>query len=368
MRDFIPQIEPWIDQEEMVQLQRVVDSTYVTENKLTKEFEERIKDLTGSKYAVAVTNGTAALYCCLTSLGVGQGDEVIVPNLTFVASSNAIIWCGATPVFCEVSEETFCIDPQEMEKLITPKTKAIMPVHLYGQSADMDAIMKIAIKYDLKVIEDAAQGVGVRFNGKHTGTFGDMGILSFYGNKTITCGEGGVILTDSKELRDLSYRMKNHGRPIKGTFKHDAIGYNFAFTEMQAAIGIAQLNKLSRITEKKLEIHDRYCEELEQLGDKFVKLRLDPRCTPVWWFTSFVTEYKQELKEHLLTKGIQTRDFFYPLHMQPCYEHMKIDGDFTISEQLYSKGISLPSSYNLTNEEQRYIIECVLEFFGEKYD
>ena len=118
MRDFIPQIEPWIDQEEMVQLQRVVDSTYVTENKLTKEFEERIKDLTGSKYAVAVTNGTAALYCCLTSLGVGQGDEVIVPNLTFVASSNAIIWCGATPVFCEVSEETFCIDPQEMEKLI----------------------------------------------------------------------------------------------------------------------------------------------------------------------------------------------------------------------------------------------------------
>jgi len=366
MRDFIPQIEPWIDDSELTQLKRVVDSTYVTENELTKEFEQMIKDLTGSKYAIALTNGTAALYCCLKSLDIGPGDEVIVPNITFVATSNAVIMTGAKPVFCEVASDTFCIDPKEIVSLINSNTKAIMPVHLYGQSADMDAIMNIARENNLYIIEDAAQGVGVKFNNKHTGTFGDLGILSFYGNKTITCGEGGVILTDSKELRDKCYRLKNHGRDVKGTFKHDHIGFNFAFTEMQAAIGISQLHKLPKIIDKKQKIHDRYCRELQNLEGKLNSVYLDKRCTPVWWFTSFMTERKADLKAYLLDKGIQTRDFFYPLHMQPCYSDMFKGHDakcFSLSERIYKHGISLPSSYNLTNEEQSYIIESIYDFF-----
>lgn len=369
MRDFIPQIEPWIDEAELIELKRVIDSTYVTENILTEEFESMIRELTGSKYAIATTNGSAALFCCLKALGVGPGDSVIVPNITFVATANAVLLAGARPVLCEVDKDTFCLCPEDLKKKISSDTKVIIPVHLYGQSADMESIMSIAKEHDIKVLEDAAQGVGVMFNGTHTGTFGDMGILSFYGNKTITCGEGGVILTDSKELRDKSYQLKNHGRLAKGTFEHDTVGYNFAFTEMQAAIGISQLKKLARIKQKKKEIYELYCSQLAPLAGKFDAIYVDSRCSPVWWFTSFLTDNKLELKEFLLNKGIQTRDFFFPLHNQPCYKHderlihINIADDFSLSEEIYSKGISLPSSYNLTIEEQEYIIKSIFDFF-----
>jgi|TARA_R110000851_G_scaffold32844_1_gene87813 perosamine synthetase len=364
MRDFIPQIEPWIDNSELIELKRVIDSTFVTENELTEEFEGMIRELTGSKYAISMTNGTAALFCCLKALGVQEGDEVIVPDMTFVATSNAVLMANATPIFCDIDKNTFCIDPKKIESLITDKTKAIIPVHLYGQSADMGKIMSIAKKYGLKVIEDAAQGVGVKFEDKHTGTFGDMGILSFYGNKTITCGEGGVILTDSKELRDKSYQLKNHGRAKKGTFKHEHIGYNFSFTEMQAAIGISQMKKLPKIIERKKEIHDTYVDRLKPLGGKLNPTYLDQRSSPVWWFTSFLTKDKKAMKDFLLEKGIQTRDFFYPLHTQPCYKYMNICRDFPVSERAYLEGISLPSSYGLSDEEQNYIIECIFSFYG----
>jgi len=364
MKDFIPQIEPWIDEEERTQLNRVIDSTYVTEHNLTKEFEERIKDLSGARYAVAVTNGTAALYCCLKALGIGPGDEVIVPNMTFVATSNAVIMAGAKPVFCEVLEDTFCIDPDKMESLVNKNTKAVMPVHLYGQSADMDSILAVANKHSIKVIEDAAQGVGVKYKNKHVGALGDCGILSFYGNKTITCGEGGVILTDDKNIKQECYRLKNHGRDKKGIFKHDHIGYNFSFTEMQAAIGIAQMNKLNKIISKKAEIQKIYHKELIELKDVFTPAHISEDSTPVFWFTSYLTDRKQELQSFLYEKGIQTRDFFYPLHLQPCYSNMEIKGDFSISEKIYDNGISLPSAYNLTIENQYRIIEAVKEFYG----
>lgn len=367
MRDFIPQIEPWIDEAELTELKRVIDSTYVTENALTEEFESMIRELTGTKYAVATTNGSAALFCCLKALGVGPGDSVVVPNITFAATANAVLLAGADPVLCEIDENTFCISPEALKRKISSNTKAIIPVHLYGQSADMENIMSIAEKNNIKVLEDAAQGVGVKFNGKHTGTFGDLGILSFYGNKTITCGEGGVILTDSKELRDKCYQLKNHGRPTKGTFKHETIGYNFAFTEMQAAIGISQLKKLPKIIEKKKLIYDRYYDKLSPLHGKLDKIYVDSRTSPVWWFTSFLVknaDKKAELKRFLLDNGIQTRDFFLPLHLQPCYSDMNIIEKYPISEKIYSSGISLPSSYNLTEEEQNYIIDSIFEYFG----
>jgi len=362
----IIQIEPWIDHEELDQLKRVIKNTFVTEHELTKEFESLIKDLTGTKYAVAITNGTAALYCCLKALDIGEGDEVIVPNMTFIASANAVIMANAHPVFCDIDQKTLCIDTNKIESLITPATKAIMPVHLYGQSAEMDVIMKIAKKYNLKIIEDAAQGVGVKFNDQHVGTFGDTGILSFYGNKTITCGEGGIVLTDSKEIRDKVYQLKNHGRLTKGTFSHESIGFNFCFTEMQAAVGIAQLNKLSRIKERKKDIHTKYCNLLESIKDVFKPIDINSRTEPVWWFTSFLTNDKSNLKDFLLKKNIQTREFFYPLHMQACYTHMGLNADFPVSEEIFSQGISLPSSYNLTHKDQEYVINSILQFYANK--
>ena len=364
MRDFIPQIEPWIDQLELKHLEEVINSTYVTEHKMTEKFETLITDLTNSRYAVSTANGTAALFCCLKALDIGPGDEVIVPNITFVASSNAVLMAGAKPVFCEVNEKNFCIDVDRIQEVVTDKTKAIMPVHLYGQSCDIDGVLNVALDNNLFVVEDAAQGVGVRYNRKHTGTFGHLGVLSFYGNKTITCGEGGVILTESKSLRDKVYQLKNHGRLEKGKFVHEAIGYNFSFTEMQAAVGVSQLKKLSRIKDKKRHIYRRYMEALEGISDQLKPIWVDKKCDPVWWFTSFLTERRAELEKYILGNGVQSRKFFCPLHLQPCYNNMRFDrSQFAVSEAAYRQGISLPSAYNLTDEEQDYIINLILDFF-----
>ena len=366
MKSFIPQIEPFIDECELEYLKAVINSTYVTEHKLTHEFEEKIEDLTGAKHAIAVCNGTAALFCCLKSLDIGTGDEVIVPNLTFIATANAVLMAGATPVLCDIKKDDLSFDISKLEKCISNKTKAIMPVHLYGFSADMDAILEVANKYDLKIIEDAAQGVGVYRNDQHVGTFGDLGILSFYGNKTITCGEGGVILTDSDDLSKRCYQLKNHGRSTKGVFIHEAVGYNFCCTEMQAAIGLAQLDKLPRIIEAKQTIRDGYVQALASIKDKLEPLTPGPLTSPVYWFTSFLTPYKKDLQKYLKKEGIQTREFFYPLDKQPCYDtNVRRGTTFENSHELHSLGISLPSSYSLKLGDQRRVITAIEEFFRE---
>jgi perosamine synthetase len=365
---FIPQIEPWIDEQEMIELSRVVKSTYVVEHELTKEFESRIKELTGATHAIAMTNGTAALYCCLKALGIGPGDEVIVPNFTFIATANAVIMAGATPRLCEVRSDTFCIDMEKASALVNSKTKAIMPVHIYGQSADMTAVMNFARQHKIKVIEDAAQGVAVKFEGRHVGTFGELGILSFYGNKTMTCGEGGVVLTEDPGLAKICYQLKNHGREKKGVFIHEAIGFNFSFTEMQAAIGIAQLKKLDRIIERKQRIQDRYVRELSELKTKLEPVFIDSRSKPVFWFTSFLSDQAFALAEILQTKQIQTRKFFYPLHLQPCYQGvLDLTDSFPVSEKIYNRGISLPSSYNLSDADQGRVISEIKAFYAHRH-
>tara|TARA_Y100001937_G_C7132790_1_gene338449 strand:- start:32 stop:1138 length:1107 start_codon:yes stop_codon:yes gene_type:complete len=364
MTDFITQIEPWIDEAELTELKRVIDSTFVVEHKLTKEFEQMTCDLSGSKYAVAMTNGTVALFCCLKALGIGRGDEVIVPNITFIASANAVLMCGATPVLCEVDPNTFCMTVDTVQSCMSENTKAIMPVHLYGQSADIISLVEFAKRNNIKVVEDAAQGVGVKYKGQHVGTFGDIGVLSYYGNKTITCGEGGVVITNDKELRDRCYRLKNHGRDAKG-FKHEHIGYNFCFTEMQAAVGISQMKKLPTIIEKKKKIHDLYMNELSDLSSLFLPVYQVEDCTPVHWFTSFLCDRKHDLIEYAKSNNIQTREFFYPLHMQPCYQDFPdvlMPSNYETSEDLFSRGISLPSSYGLTEESQWAVINTLKQW------
>ena len=359
----IPQIQPWIDDSEWQEVKRVMESTYLTENKVTEKFESDIRALRGAKHAIAVFNGTVALYCILKALNIGHGDEVIVPNLTFVASSNAVIMAGAKPIFCPVKADTLCIDVKAAETLINEKTKAIMPVHLYGQSADMEAVMVLAENFDLKVVEDAAQAIGVEFNGRHVGYYGDGGAISFYGNKTITCGEGGIILTESDTIAQVCRRLKNHGRSHRGTFVHEHIGFNFSMTEMQAAVGVAQLKKLPAIIERKQQIYDAYMAgfaDLPQLEPFFI----DPRCKPVHWFTSFYAENRVELGNYLSNQGIQTRILFCPLHLQPCYEGWADPRfDYSVSTSAYERGISLPSSYILTDEELNFIIAQVHQFY-----
>jgi perosamine synthetase len=365
----IVQIEPWIDAGELRELERAIQSTFITESDLTREFESMTSQLTGSKHAIAVCNGTVALFVCLKALGIGPGDEVIIPNLTFIATANAVILAGATPVLCEIREDTFCIDMKRAEELLTKRTRAVMPVHLYGQSADMTAVMDFAARHKLKVIEDAAEGVGVRLDDRHVGTFAEMGILSYYGNKTVTCGEGGVVLTNDDRLAAEAYKLKNHGRAKKGTFIHESVGFNFAFTDLQAAIGISQMKKMPAIVRKKREIHDCYVRQLRGIKG-FDAVHIDPRCEPVFWFTSFLCDDTEGLSAFLQRQNIQTRGFFYPLHRQPCYADRKyirnIDDDFRVSNAVYQRGISFPSSYNLTEAEQTFVIEQIRRFYANR--
>ena len=238
------QIQPWIDDQDADAVRQAVQSTFVTEHHQTRRFEALVADLTGARHAIAYANGTCALFAILRALDIGPSDEAIVPDLTFVASANAVILAGDTPVFCDVDPDTLMIDPDSAAAAVPPRTRAIMPVHLYGMAADLAPLQALADRHGLDLVEDAAQAIGVRHRGRHAGTTGSAGVLSFYGNKTLTTGEGGLILTDDDKLTQACYRLKNHGRLEKGVFIHEQIGFNFSFTEMQAALGITQLAKL----------------------------------------------------------------------------------------------------------------------------
>ena len=358
----IIQIGPWIGKEELDQLNEVVNSTFVTEWKKTAEFEKKFCELTGAKYSVAYCNGTMSLFAALKILGIGKDDEVIVPDLTFAASSNSILLAGATPVFVDIKQKIFQISPSEIERHITKKTKAIMPVHLYGQSCDMDSIMKIADKYNLKIIEDAAQGFGVKFIGRHVGTFGDFGSFSFYGNKTITTGEGGMLTTNNEELAKKAFAFKNHGRMEKGIFIHEEIGFNFGFTEMQAALGLAQLSKFEKIKKRKAEIRKYYETNLKDIPQ--IKMSfIDLKCEPVHWFSNIIVSDAESLQKYLKENNIQTRRFFYPLHLQPCYSYMKLKNKFPNTDHVYKHGLSLPSSATIKDEELAEVANKIKNFY-----
>lgn len=360
----IIQIEPWIGEEEMNEVIEVIKSTYLTESKKTEALEKKFKELTGAENVVAYSNGSTALFAALKMLNIGQGDEVIVPALTYIASSNAIILTGAKPIFVDVDMKTAQISPKEIEKHISPKTKAIMPVHLYGQSCDMDAILAIAKKHNLKIVEDAAQGVGVKFKGQHVGTFGDLGAFSFYGNKTVTMGEGGMVITRSPEFDKKLRAFKNHGRYKRGTFLHDEIGYNFSITEMQAAIGIAQLSKFEKIKKRKQEIREYYEKHLSHIKDLQLT-HIDPRCEPVHWFTSILVPDVQALQGYLKKHEIQTRRFFPVLNLQPCYKGIEFQGDYPSATYFYGHGLSLPSSATITDSQLEEVVKNIKEFYKQ---
>lgn len=357
----IPQIEPWIDDTELQLLKEVVHSTFITEGEMTQRFERLLRDYTGARHVIAMANGTVALYSILRALNIGPGDEVIIPDMTFIATANAVILAGATPVFCDVDPVSLCLDANKAEPLINKRTRAIIPVHLYGLSAAMDEIGTLCKRYQLLLVEDAAQGIGVRYKGKHTGTFGEAGMLSFYGNKTITSAEGGAVLTDSDELATACYRLKNHGRDKKGVFIHEKIGFNFSFTDLHAAIGVAQIGKLERIIQKKKQIRDHY---VQALGDlRQIKFQtVPPHVTPVFWFTNIYIDDAVGLEEHLKRNNIGSRRLFYPLHKQPCYDNVK-SGNCTASLTAYRTCLSLPSSYGLEKDQLDIICNSLRGFF-----
>ena len=305
-------------------------------------------------YGVAVSNGTTALHLALAALGIMKGDEVIVPDLTFVATANAVIYCGATPIIVDVTADTWNIDPQKIQEAITEKTKAIIPVHLFGQPCDMDAIMQIASEHNLLVVEDCAQAHCATYKEKIVGSFGHISTFSFFGNKIITTGEGGMCLTKSEELDSRMRVLRDHGMSKTKRYWHDEVGFNYRITNMQAAIGVAQTARLEEYVEKRIHIAHEYMRHLQNTpGLTFPKVQ--PHTKNVYWLFSCIVKdnnSREQLIGELKKTGIDARRFFYALTSMPPYQ---TDWQNPVSIDLSSRGISLPTYFDLTDDDIAFI-------------
>jgi len=360
----IPIAEPLLGEEELNNVVEAVKSGWISsKGEFILKFEEGFAKYCGVEYGVATSNGTAALHLALTALGIGEGDEVVVPTLTFIATANVVRYTGAKPVFVDSHPDYWGIDPQKIQQVITPKTRAIIPVHLYGHPCDMGRIMDIAKTHNLYVIEDAAEAHGAEYKRRRVGSFGDIAGFSFYGNKIITTGEGGMCVTNSKRLAERMRILRDHGMNPGKRYWHDIIGFNYRMTNMQAGVGVAQLAKLNKFIKIKGEIARWYSTRLKELESKCL-LKLHPEMPwtkGIYWMYSVLVQddfgiSRDELMNRLELAGVEVRPLFYPIHMMPPY---KTGDRFPVAEELSRKGISLPSSVNLTTEQIEYITDTI---------
>ena len=351
--------KPIIEAEEKKAVMEVLDSGILAQGPRVKAFEEAFADYCGVEYAIAVSSGTTALHIALLVHGIGEGDEVITTPFSFIATANSIIYTGATPIFVDIDPATYNMDPQKIEQAITPETRAILPVHLYGQCSDMRKIMDIAEKHNLIVIEDACQSHGATIMGKKTGSFG-TGTFSFYPTKNMTCGEGGMITTNDEALTERCRVIRNHG--MHRRYYHDELGFNFRMTDISAAIGLEQLHKLDLFNAKRRENAAFYSENLKGVitpwgipGSEHVYHQ----------YTIRVQEGKRDaLREHLLAKGIGT-EIYYPL---PIHKQISIQDkltsfpDLSISEVAAQEVLSIPVHPSISVADRTYIVETINKY------
>lgn len=346
-------------------LTQALDTNYINEGPLVAEFEQKIAALVNAKYAVATPSCTVGLFLSLKALGIGHGDEVLVPDITFIATANAVDLCGATPILVDVDPVTFTIDCAAAEKKITPRTKAIMPVHVTGRGADMNAVMSLAKKHNLFVVEDAAEALLSKQGDNYLGTIGNLGCFSFSPNKTITTGQGGIIVTNDEALYLKLKPLKDQGRPVRGTGGddlHDTIGYNFKMTDLQAAIGLGQLTLLEHRVERMKRTHELYVQELKDVVElSLFKFRAEE--VPQWT-DALIPTRRDELVEYFKVRSIDSRKFWFPLHSQGAYKQG--DETFPNSTRLSPQALWLPSSYTLTDEDVLTVCTTIKEFFGKK--
>lgn len=358
-RSFIPVYQPSLSGNEKKYVNECLDSTWISsKGKFLNLFEESFAHFTGVKHATGVSNGTVAIHLALVTLGLGPGDEVIVPTFTYIASVNPIVTVGATPVFVDSLKESWQLDPEDVKRKITPRTKAIMAVHLYGHPADMPAIMTIAHEHDLFVIEDCAEAFGARIAGQHVGTFGDIGTFSFFGNKSITTGEGGMVITNDTTLHDRAVHFKGQGLAKHRTYWHDVIGYNYRMTNICAAIGLAQMERVEEILAKKLALADQYHQLLEDLPVER-HLPIHPDILHSYWMYSILvpSEQRDTVMADLLKAGIETRPTFYPVHTMPMYAQRF--ERHRVAEDVGWRGINLPSWPDLNPRQVEYIAQSL---------
>ncbi len=337
-----------------------VDSGWISSNgTYVRRFEESLEATAQVAHAVSVCNGTAALHLALHCLDIGSGDEVIVPTFTYIASVTAITQTGATPVFCDSRESDWLIDPDKIECLITARTKAILCVHLYGAVCDMKAICAIAEKHGLKVVEDCAECLGSTRDDKHPGTFGDAGTLSFFGNKTITTGEGGAVLTMNPSLAARLAKVKNQGMSISVRYWHDELGFNYRMTNIAAAIGLGQMEMFHQILARKRVIAARYDHFIQ--GLPVTPQRLDPGVVSSAWLFSILLPpgvNRTRIMASMAERNVETRPLFYCAHQMPAYANANLS-HLPVAEDIAKRGLSLPSFPGLKRVEQERVVDAL---------
>lgn len=350
-------------------LNECIDTGWVSANgRFVHEFEEKFAEYCGCRYAVSCSNGTVSLHLILIALGIGAGDEVIMPSLTYIATANAVRYCGATPVFADSQEDTFNIEPIKIEEKITSRTKAIMPVHLYGLPADMEAIMQISRKYQIPVIEDAAEAHGAKLGGQRVGSFGLAASFSFFGNKVITSGEGGMVVTNDEALYQKMKLLRGQAVSSEKRYWHVAVGYNYRMTNLQAAIGLGQLEKIDWHIAQRERIAQLYQKHLENL-QHYIKMQYVPEgYQQTYWMNTIilrdtVKKERDQVMKEVEDYGIEMRPSFYPMHVMPPYLDNTIH--CPVAEKLGERGICLPSHAMLTEQEVRYIAECLRKIIVE---
>jgi len=376
----VPFSYPEITQEDKNAVLKVLDSQWLTGGQRTVEFEEKFAKYVGVKYAVAVNSGTAALHLAMMALGIKSGDEVIAPTLTFVATANAAIFCGAKPVLADIDEETLNISPQDIEKKITKRTRAIVPVHLAGEPCDMDAILRIALEHNLFVVEDCAHSLGSAYRGVQTGAMSECSCFSSYATKPLCTGEGGMLATSSDEIAKRVRLMRSHGmskeafeRSQSASWRYDIVelGWNYRLTEAQSALGISQLSRLNQMNLKRAWIAEYYTRELGKIKGIITPKLAGNRISSWHLYIIRVVEKefgmsRDRLFSELAKIGVECSVHYTPIHLLSYYRQKygyKL-GDFPIADRLFSEVLSLPIYSLMSKEQMEYVVQCIKELAG----
>jgi perosamine synthetase len=357
--------QPELGDQESERVLAVLRSNYINDGDVTEQFGRTIAKLTGARFGIGVTNGTSAIYLSLMALGIGHGDEVIVPDITFIATANAVSMTGATPVLVDVDPETLNLSVRAMEAAITSKTKAVVPVHVSGRAAEIEEIVDVARNHRLAVIEDAAEAFCSRFNKRCLGTFGQTGCFSFSPNKIITTGQGGVIVTNDESIFHRLRELKDQGRPVRGTGGadvHDSIGFNFKLTNLQAAVGLGQLEKLGGRMERIQRTYSIYRDELAGIkGVRILPFNIDAGEQPQW--VDALAERRDQFDDFLAKNGAGCRRFWFPLHTQKPY--LRDDKGFPNSTRVGKQAIWLPSAFQMTDDDARSVCRLITKFYNQ---
>jgi perosamine synthetase len=350
---------PLMGEREKELLAEVIDRQFPNDGEYTTAFEQKIAEICDVPYAVAVTSGTMAITAALMACGLSHGDEVIVPDITFIATANAVQMAGGVPVLVDVRQDDLMIDPEAITRAITPRTAAIVPVHVSGRPAPMDEIIQIASEYDLYVVEDTAEGLGSRWQGKALGSFGDAGTFSFSPAKTITTGQGGAVITQDEEIHEKLRLLKDQGRPVRGTGgadNHIALGFNMKFTNLQAAMGLAQLEDFENRVAHQRKLYEWYRQYVPEsprlrLMDFDVKNGICPQWVDIW------VDGCDDLVEYFEVRGIQPRKFWFPLHTQLPYR--QADDAFPVATRVGDSAMWLPSALTMTEDDVQFVCQAI---------